>query len=468
MVRTAGGHAGYAAKQIARAAAYETAKYAYDRSKQAARNYMQKNVDKMFQSIPRPKGNPKKPSVKRKATAGAVSRGSRYHTKGRAGPRFPRVKKTKSLAKYQRYGSTFHEEDGGTRTASIGNTMYIGHGFGISKVWGGITRAIVKNLFEDASLPFTNWEDIFKPDALWGSTSGGSLIWTISLDYKINQELNTSTGRTSFNFDINTAVDNPSNATFGYVYGGTNWTYFTIADTFATFLRDTITTSSVAEYQLQKVRLFFSAATVQMGMLNLQDSTLSFDLKSRLKLQNRTLAGGGATNADLTTDVAANPLNGRIYEVSKSHFELNNSPNTQASATTTLLSVPADSSIIYADSSTLPLMLRKPPHPSVFKCSKTVNVIMAPGDIRTHYINYQKTMSLNAFITKYSKALWNWDALVPTKWMFGKSAMLGLETMMNSRGDEATEISLSYEKEQDFNISFAAKNQYPPGIIRII
>jgi hypothetical protein len=299
-------------------AIYKSASNAYDKGKQSAQNDMRKTVNKLMGLSKRKSARSQKSSYKRVKIVG----GRRYNTKGRAGPPFPRVKKVQSEAAFALKGSRYHEEDGGIKTAGIGNTMYIGHGFGIALVWEGICRSLIKNLMMNADIRITNWDDGIKREVTFTGTTGSTLLFNIGIDYVANQNVNQGTQRNQFTWDVNTTVDNPSVPVYGFVYGAADWSWDTLAIKFAAHLKTLVTGFYSDDYQLQKLRYFTPLQTTQIAWLNLQDSVITYDLKSRLKLQNRTLAGGGATNADLTTDIAANPLSGKIYETSGTFFEL--------------------------------------------------------------------------------------------------------------------------------------------------
>lgn len=401
-------------------------------------------------------------------------RRAKYNTTGKMGPRFPKGTKKVPPYKMLKNGSMFHTERGGIYEVPIGNTMYIGHNFEVTDIMRAQIRAIMMVLFNKAGIRITNWDTKINADLRYNTGFAANPVFAFVIEYQINQGINTNNSILPIPFNVNSAVNNAGSGQFSgwTVFGAINYSYRDLAELiYLEWFKIIGSTSGVqSNLRMMKVHFHMAVSEVPLASVTTVNSRFIHQLKSRLKLLNRTLAGTtavGDADADQADDIAANPLEGVVYDSPKdrSNFHVNAGQRGLVTTSSAWLSGPR---LIQANSSDLPPALRKPPKAYVLSCQKSAKVKLAPGEIRASYINYTKSISVNDFIAKFRKSV-----MVPAAatnyvdFEFGKASVFGLETTLNTRTSEAVNVSVGYELEQDINVMFVEVNSLPAPIVEI-
>lgn len=403
-------------------------------------------------------------------------RGPKYNTVGRLGPRFP--KGTKKIVPYKmlKKGSMLHTERGGIFEAPISNTMYIGHNFEMEDIMRAQCRALLISLFQKAGMPIKNWDARIQADLKYNiNVPASSIIWSIIIEYTQTPAPLVNNTVTYANFDTNATVDTPGAGQYTgtTIKAASLWDYKDLAEHLFTVIRAVlIVPADGKDVRFMKMHFHFSSAQVPISSISMVNSRFTHQLKSRLKLLNRTLAAStavGDADADQADDIAANPLEGYVYDspMDRSAFIVNQGQRGLLAPSPSISL--AGPRLIQATSPDLPLCCRKPPKPFVLSCQKSAKVRLAPGEIRVSYINYVKSIGLNDFINMFRKTILakNLSGDV-TEFNFGKASLFGLETTLNTRTNQPVNISVGYELEQDINVMFTELNSVPAPIIQIL
>lgn len=401
-------------------------------------------------------------------------RRAKYNTTGRMGPRFPKGTKKVPPYKMLKKGSMSHTERGGIYEVAIGNTLYIGHNFEVQDIVRAQMRALLMVLFNKAGIMIGNWDNKINTDLRFNTSFAGNPVFAFTVEYQNNQGILTNNSILQIPFNVNSTVNNAGSGEYSglTVWGAQQYSYRDLAELLYLQWYGILksTAGPQQNLRLMKIHLHMSTAAVPMASLTLENSRFVHQLKSRLKLLNRTLAGTtavGDADADQADDIAANPLQGNVYDSpnDRSNFQLNQGQRGLSLTSSEWLSGPR---IITANSANLPPCLRKPPKAFVLSCQKSAKVALAPGEIRTSYINYSKSIGINEFISRFRKCL-----IVPdgstnyVDFEFGKASLFGLECTLNTRTSEATNISVGYELEQDINVMFVEVNRIPAPIVEV-
>jgi len=168
--------------------------------------------------------------------------------------------------------------------------------------------------------------------------------------------------------------------------------------------------------------------------LALENVHLSF--KSELKIQNRSRAAGGSTQAD---DVSNNPLEGRFYRfntgVPRTNLTFKDQPFVNA--------LPEMTGVILHRAGLLPQGLKEPPEPRIFTSVKSAGRIkLEPGGIKKDVLTFTykgkllKVLKEFGFTTQLASQRFN-------NRVKGVSSMIALEDMINVNIEH--DIIIAYE-----------------------
>lgn len=393
-------------------------RFASDLSKQY------KQVEKIVKAIkPAPKPKPaalRAPKVKTK----------RYLTEAKHSV-LVKPKKTRRPSEYNVKGSVIKIENGGVHDVSTINANYIGHSIATNQVWRSVTRAIVKALYIQAGITFTNWND------------GAPYSGKIGTYY----------------------VSNPSSATSisGFETTVTSGdTYIAIADALLASWRSAFSGSIYHEF----VRFYLTdesnTVSVQVAQIMAKHFYIDFSMSSRLAVQNRTLSQSGD---DVDTDITNNPLIGKVYGVTK-HWANYIEPNDRTSGDMVgkFVADANNGTLLIKSSDTNSLQMKKPPPAWFFGMKKETKIVCKPGEILNNYLTFKANMSLNTFAKKLMVTI----ADSSTKNSeFGTVQMFGLEKLLDSQrtSGSGTTISLGYEINQTYSASGIYKKYVPSSPI---
>lgn len=348
-----------------------------------------------------------------------------YRTSGRIGKRYHGRRQRRNTY-YYTMGSVKTIENGGTHNVGGQNTIYLGHGPAVREVWDSVTRAVVKLLMKQAKRNIDNWDE--GVDFTPGFTDTLRILFT----YKDNPALSQA------------LVDHSFDVVAGDTYHGV-----------AVKLENAIATTFANDYPKEIVffRIYHINAnneSIPLGKVLAKDLTLKFNFRSRIAIQNRTLALTGTDDHD-ADNVANNPLVGKLY-VSKKRL---NAFKFKVARPNLAVPYVADAftGLIKTDSTlSLPNQSVKPPPYWFFDSTHGKKVKENPGEIFSHVINYSQSMKLNNVLAQFRHVANN-GTLTEVK--FGHVAMFGLEKMLDSGRALGENISLAYEINQRYSCAYS-------------
>lgn len=296
-------------------------------------------------------------------------------------------------------------EKGAVVSCAAGSqTYFVGHTTGIyEEVIGAVCRAIFKALFDKAGVPIKNFSDSFS----WPVTND-----RIDLRYQTAQDAAIST------------------STYSYP-GGTieAWLDLFVADVL------TQTNDDFKMYDITFIPTNPAATSngiVPYTQMNLQNAKIQFDIKSTLKIQNRSQGVSAAGDENALDNV---PLYGRGYSGWGTGTEYARIPT---SATTPFYAARTTGMIFNtgtANNGTL-----EPPFAQLFRRAKREGKIhLDPGQIKTSVLTYRATKNLTWLCNQFN--FLSTDTYPGFK--FGNWRMFALEKMLNA--DTSTDFKYAYE-----------------------
>ncbi|AXH75990.1 MAG: putative capsid protein [Circoviridae sp.] len=366
----------------------------------------------------------------------------KYQTRGSVG-KFRNRRKPQRVSLFAKKGSVKMVEIGGTISSRVGpdpadekRVVYIGHTtFEQFEMWLSFCRAIVRRLVNESGLYFNNWED----QATWQA------VHVIRIDYR--------KGVDNPVFDFVQTGGSLQQGSYGIFVGDTwNQIAVKVAKTFAKIQENT-------EYNVivHRINLIDTTSTDQRVVaIDMAQSKWTVECMSKLCIQNRTIASVTDGNSDVVTDVANNPVYGRRYMVNGNGLRPRATPQ-NAPATITPLLVGG-----FEQMQSTPIIkvtpfeaeYRKPPPSTFFLNTKaTSKAMIKPGEIKSSYLKFKKTYSVNTFLKEFKLHLqdlnlWFDDETInfPQKHFtnIGNTEVIAVEKVLDSRVDEPT-ISLGYE-----------------------
>lgn len=254
-----------------------------------------------------------------------------------------------------------------------------------------------------------------------------------------------------FNYDVNNTTD----VTYTIPGGGT---WEGIANYFAS---QTYTQNE--EFQFIKIGWTLGVIPSE---LHLVEAKIMVDVKSSLKIQNRSKNSEGAIEAD---DVDNVPLYGKTYEAWSAGLRYDIEvtglgKRFVANATNGLLDITVDTNDTTIDPNGL---LAEPPIPSYFvgikKCGK---VHLDPGYIKTSVLSERFTMSLDQFLIKLYGAT---GGSVKVRGELGKVRVFALEKMLEvNTGPLQTITAMNIAYEHDLKIGMCLIGSTPSKTTQVI
>jgi len=200
---------------------------------------------------------------------------------------------------------------------------------------------------------------------------------------------------------------------------------------------------------MHKARDATNEPTGSMAKLNMQDFKLVYSMSSVLKLQNRTGANSG-TDLD-ATDVEANPIVGRRYEIKGRGplLRLSNddivTPQFAVDLTTGISAPPA---VDASYSSLISNLMVRPPNKMAFRnCNQTCVVRLQPGHIKTGKVVYSGTMDFNKYFNKLCAETVFGYGVNPQTSLWGRSQAYCFEKALRT-GSGTAVVNVGYEHNQ--------------------
>lgn len=358
--------------------------------------------------------------------------GRRYVTRGYGGHRFAKKHRRPKKDPYREKGFVHTAEVHGT--ISDPDCIYVGHsafsGYQILEV---VCQTLLKKLFSK-----TNFicKDI-KQQLPSFSDGNVSNMWRLRL-VRVNRDTGAFDNGTDYvtgpNYSIYDLVGDKA-AGIAPV-----WPYF------VTQMQAYMTSeySNPTLNILEPVRLELYREEGNASIFYQPEAWLDFTFEqihifghSELKVQNRTLA---ADNSNDSNDISNNPIIGYEYNFTSG------SPRCKDLNASVLSSVVEPAGVITARAAAISSDFKEPPSPKVWwNCSSFAKVKLDPGQIKKSVVHHRAKMPLLKFLKVCNFSLGTNNKQFS---LFGKSAMLALEDMINVNATNP--IAIAYEIDRKF------------------
>lgn len=343
----------------------------------------------------------------------------------------------KKQLKYSKSGTIFKYENGGTHNAV--DAVYIGHGVATERVLLAFWHAMVRKLFAEYGLYFSNYYDV--PNF----TDEKMVIY----------------GR------FYAASDNPGVASpISYVIQNTD-TYHDIAVGLLASMRTQVTSNVPINLQTLEMSLADPAGgdtafeLHTRARLNCDNLFIMMDIWSEMKIQNVTTSNSDGATAH-TTSVDVNPLVGNHYRSRKWTNNVIPKGRLWSDSGTGFdgFKADVDTGLMLTDEVGLETVLKKPPPGWVFGCKQN-RVVMHPGNIHNSKFHFTCRMHVNTLLEKLANAVNsasnNYDV------EFGRLWFWGLEKMLDSR-THSEDIKIHYQLDQTYSARIEAHQASAPPI----
>ena len=190
-------------------------------------------------------------------------------------------------------------------------------------------------------------------------------------------------------------------------------------------------------------------------VMKLDDTYVDLSIRENLKIQNRT--GANADTEKFAENIESNPLNGRIYVVTKPYLDMRYSqpgavtPNWRPSTTTGMMVVDlSDTSY----STGLKDILGKIPSPSLFSNIKSSAVVkLQPGHIKANSISYNIK---GKFDKVFQQMFYDYASGALNNARAAPMQVYALEKTMQTNTGTAV-VRIGYEKMTYFNCSMTVR-----------
>lgn len=378
--------------------------------------------------------------IKRTVRVGPSKKKASYVTRGYVG-KFTKRKRVGKTTKHLKMGSLKMRDAGGAFTSEDGGAvdrkvLYVGHScMNRDQIIQALGRAVLRALLKQAGIDLVSWEDNLR--------TGNTLYCEV------------------FSFDGVQDTSEGGSGT-GTFFSGNKYAEFAAALSTAIVARVGAAQQTV-EYT--RVVLWNDAPglsdNIAMAQINLKNARLDMYFASKLSLQNRTVSSaGGSTDAH---SIENNPLQGYRY---KFNGNVPVQRATMSTRTANELAPLGNTGLVsYVPSDPEDLRLwQRPVKPQFFTNVKYASRVMInPGQIKSSFVSYQRSMSFSSFINMFKDNLF--QAKLPStdavKTSIGASEVIGLEKMLDSRTTGEPVISIGYEHHETYAMSLYYKRTQP-------
>lgn len=331
--------------------------------------------------------------------------------------KYKRTKKMPNLGRMASQGVELVAETVGTITDT--QCVYVGHAsFASQHLVRSMYYAMAKAVLIQAGHVFNDWDEQCCPLII----PAGSFIQTGYRAYPTDP--------------VNTAV--------GSVASGDTWRMFADKVWVANFnLFNANSMYSKSQYEFIQ---FNDASTLQVTTTRFNDVTFSVYSKDSLKVQNRSKP---TTTDDDALDVDSIPLSGKLYFTKGNHFKhksVLSNENFGAERFRNIIAVAAAGD----------KFVQEPPQSYAFDKTRSVNVTLSPGEIKTNVLIYNKDLRLTDLVTLMTQLYGgNASALDDVTKIdeYGTAAMFGLEKVIGT-GSDTLGVEVKYEVQQHLYVAF--------------
>jgi len=348
-----------------------------------------------------------------------TNRATIVHT-GRLGKRFPKgTKRAKNyMSKFARLGITRSFEYNGT-TTTTNQCIFIGHATcPMDVVRSSIAQAIIKKLLMKA--------DLIKPSTSLGLNLGGLTLSTFYID---NDDATPGLVST---INIGDADSVNTLAAFIVPYMG-----------------------SQVDYPNRKIIALELSVTgtnqPPICRLFLANAKIVFNIQSKLKIQNRTQAAG--TDANQTTTITNNPLQGKVYDGKGTGTNYMVATNALGVGGQKMFFVSKGTGVM--DFAPTDNDLQEPPYGAGFdKVKGMKGYAILPGEIKTSYLGHSSKMALSSALKLLSSQPRGGTPISPTdtpQVEFGKFRFMALEKVIDPVETEP-DITIGFEHQWNIGV----------------
>lgn len=280
---------------------------------------------------------------------------------------------------FDKFGVVTRNEYNGVREAA--ECAYIGHGTPLDELFASTIRAIFRSLLQKS-----------------GNDIGGH-----------HDNLNMPN---TFVKIVYTRGNESIHQTIQSDVFSTTSTFFEVGNDLIAKIRTAITDADVKNMvRFLNIQLVYYVGelTLQLAIVNLVDYYICQDYLSYLKIKNVSLAQD-ASDGDLTTNVASQPLVGKSYTTTKwaNGFELFRRAENQSAATVfnSMVAHPTTGHIAFAEAS-FDIggqdfnTFSKPPPGYLLGTKKYVTQRINPGELKVSVCKWKATMKFDVFVSKY-------------------------------------------------------------------
>jgi len=348
-------------------------------------------------------GTPSGPQQRARRRGAATSKSMGFlYTKSKARPKKRKVSKKKLVTRAQitRYGTYKTVENGDVLTST--HVRYIGHTtHPADQIWNQISKALVKRIAISVGMEVNDFEKTIVASAIGDQ-------WQIR--YRTSWDATATLSSHTF---ISTAVYSLGDVAFDFVtWLIANWNN---------------------QYNIDGMTFIpTTGSKYPLKIINLKQALVHVDIKSTLKIQNRTVNAEG----DDSNDVDNAPLYGRGYYGNGNGTQYNDN---------TVGTVPfvgdKDTGVISKDAGAS-VSLREPPFANMFvSCKQQGKIHLDPGQIKTSVLTYKKTTLLNSLMRQ---TVMNNSTIGRLYTTSGQFRFFGLEKMIDATSDPLS-IIVAYE-----------------------
>lgn len=336
-------------------------------------------------------------------------------------------------------GVNYKFETGGLKTYDNFSAGYIGLGMPMLTFWQNCCRAIIRRIMLKLGYNFVDW------DQTLGDVVAGVNRLEYIIDYRLTDP---STGITTSNFMTYNSGSIPASVSTNSF------------ELYATEMQELIWRNLTVtnNHTLMGIRVVLVKEggddIVDKCYIDLTNFSFSVKHKCMMKVQNNTLSRGADEDANVSTNIANNPLDGILYKNNgkwRNYLDMNSKDGTAAADVYTTVAEKNNGILNINPESISQNDYRKFPRPAAFGFKKAYKFVIMPGEIKYTSLSFKTRISLNSILKRFRLTTKgagnaNWEAAD-----FGHMFLLGFEKTIHSVGNSPN-INISYQLEHSFKI----------------
>jgi len=347
-----------------------------------------------------------------------------------------------NMDKHAKAGVVAKYEVGSLKSDSQNNVVYLAHSTApVNRMMEAACGALLKKLYMLAKITVKSWDSLLADEQTYNQR--------VSLYYKPR--------------------DGSATVIQNFVVSYTTETLALLTSQLTTFmftLQGVNTPDQFLKIQLYNNIGLTSSANILVASIDLTTAKFEFDIKSLLKIQNRTINSAGNDTAE---DVDNVPLYGKFYEYKTNgttYQDYRESVGPSLIVTHPSFGVLATNVVVPGTGIQATNMYKEVPLQSqLIGCKSSGKAHIEPGEVKTSVINDSITIPFNKFLKTYLAKQQNEPGGNPryTQFWIGKSRLFCFERMIQTiaSGDAALQpYSLAYEHQLDIGATCHVKTDY--------